>query len=152
SGQFKNAVIRAEVEALEKAGFYVEMSPSGGGLHAIGLYAGGPITKNKSKPREAYVTERYFRMTGQPVLGIPQRAELSDVTGYFLEWHRKYIGEGSAKKAASVATQLRGPCELVSDDVPLVDELKQGPTFAKLWAGYWDLVVDESQQPGYPSE
>lgn len=58
-----------EIQALVNAGAYVDRSPSGTGVHAIGKYSGPPIGAKRGS-REIYSHGRYFTMTGAAVPGV----------------------------------------------------------------------------------
>lgn len=140
-GRFLDSTIEDEVRALA-VGAYCERSVSGTGAHIIGRYSGEPLKgKNPANEiREAYVTARYFTVTGRPVQGIPSAATLEDTTAQFLAWRAEHFEEDD-KTATTAASQttMRGACSL--DDLTsaerdaIVTGRTHDPRFDGLWRG-----------------
>lgn len=140
-GRFLDSTIEDEVRALA-VGAYCERSVSGTGAHIIGRYSGEPLKgKNPANEiREAYVTARYFTVTGRPVPGIPSAATLADTTAQFLAWRAAHFEEDD-KTATTAASQttMAGACSL--DDLTsaerdaIVTGRTHDPRFDGLWRG-----------------
>lgn len=58
-------------EMIELLDSYTEKSPSGYGIHIIGLYTGKNKQGQRKDKYEMYFTDRYFTMTGQTLLDRP---------------------------------------------------------------------------------
>ncbi len=140
-GRFLDSTIEDEVRALA-VGAYCERSVSGTGVHVIGLYRGEPLRgKNPADEiREAYVTARYFTVTGRPVPGIPSATTLEDTTAQFLAWRAKHFTpDDKTTTTAASQTTMAGACSL-DDLIPaerdaIVTGRTHDPRFDALWRG-----------------
>jgi len=117
----------ADIEALAT---YAELSPSKVGVHAIArgeLPPGG----RKRGDRECYDRGRYFTFTG--VLASPHGIE--DRQAELAAWHAKTFPPDQPRGKERAAPPGR-PLDIT--DADLVEKIRgsrQGPKFARLWAG-----------------
>lgn len=134
-----NEIAAAILEKLPQT--YIEISPSGTGLHIFirgRLPPGG--NKNSQHGVEMYASRRYFTMTGnQYSKSVDLIAENDGALEYI---HRQFIVSGRklGKQSAS------HPGRPLSDEelLELARSSKDGESFRKLWGGEW--------QGRYPSQ
>ncbi|WP_027133430.1 hypothetical protein [Geminicoccus roseus] len=141
---------------LDRLATYTEVSPSGTGVKAYGIYQGKPPVSGKEItladepiPEGAgghghetpeiglYCTKRFFALTGLPLAGTP--LELRDVTAPVDELvaameakKRTNRKEGRKTRAAGAFSDR---AEIFASDLPqrVTDLLKTEPEFARAW-------------------
>lgn len=131
------------IEILSTVDGYVEISPSGTGVHII-LKGELPGTRNRSGDIEMYETGRYFTITGQLPEAHDGCDELPTDQAALDEVYTNHIGDdeadesGTAYQADHSDGVDRG--ELPESDQALLERAKQaenGRKFARLWGGQW---------------
>ena len=114
---------------------YIEISPSGTGLHIFlrGVLPGGG-NKNSATGVELYDNARYFTITGKKYQGaVDIIAE--DNSGALEYIHQKYIAVGRKTRKSSTKSM---PGTLADDDIlRLAQASKDGANFDALWRGDW---------------
>lgn len=116
------------------AGCYVELSPSGRGLHIIieGKLPGGGRNSQKLG-LEVYDRLRFVTVTGEY---FGERSTVKPMQGA-LDW---LLAEFWPEAPAAPKTAPAPPASLIGDDAVLVERIlssKQGGKFQKLWLGEW---------------
>ena len=116
---------------------YIEISPSGTGLHIFlrGEMPGGG-SRNAKTGVEMYSHARYFTMTGKRYGDCPVVVADGDDA---LAWiHAQFIA--AAKKAPEKARKKKQAGQLLGDDEILekARSAKNGAAFAALWDGRWE--------------
>jgi hypothetical protein len=115
---------------------YVEISPSGTGLHIFlrgAMPAGG--SKNSKSGVEMYAHARYFTMTGKRFHDAP--LEIAEDNGALAWIHATYVAMPKPEPKAKKRKQSNGP--LADDEViEKAHSAKNGAAFSKLWDGRWE--------------
>ncbi|MDR0532158.1 MAG: DNA primase [Oscillospiraceae bacterium] len=114
---------------------YIEISPSGTGLHIFlkgTLPPGG--NRNSKNGVEMYAASRYFTMTGNKYQGVVDNIAVDDGALEYI--HSKYVAQSRKTKAKSTNYQ---PGLFLSDNdvVLLAQQSKDGAAFDALWRGDW---------------
>ena len=131
-----NDVAAAIVEKMPPT--YMEISPSGTGLHIFlrgAMPAGG--MKNSKTGVEMYSHARYFTMTGRRYGDCPVAVATDDAT---LAWiHENYVATAK-KEPAKPAVRKKKQAGPLSDDeiVEKARSAKNGEKFTALWEGRWE--------------
>jgi len=111
---------------------YIEVSPSGTGLH-IFLRGKLPTGGNRKASVEMYSTGRYFTMTGQRFESCSDLIASGDDAIKYI--HDKYVrGQRKTKRQSSC-----NPLEPLSDTdlLNLAEKSKDGAAFSELFKGNW---------------
>jgi len=118
---------------------YMEISPSGTGLH---IFLRGEMPGNGSKNSksgvEMYAHSRYFTMTGTCYGDCPVVVAADDGA---LAWiHETYIAPPKKEPAKPAPRKKRQAGEPLTDDEILekAQSAKNGAAFAALWGGRWE--------------
>ena len=114
---------------------YIEISPSGTGLHIFlkgALPPGG--NRNSTHGVEIYSHARYFTMTGKKYQGAVDF--IAEDNGGALEYiHQKYIAAGKKTRKSNTNSM---PGTLADDEIlRLAQASKDGSNFDALWRGDW---------------
>ena len=126
---------------------YIEISPSGTGLH-IFLKGKVPAGGNRSSKTgvEMYAQSRYFTMTG-----ITHEKSVDSIAGdngavdYI---HRKYVANQRKTKTQSSSNQTM--VSLPDDDLlKLAQSSKDGEAFSSLWRGEWQGKYKSQSEADY---
>ena len=140
---------------VAKAATYVEISPSGEGLH---LFFRGKIpeggNKNSTTGVEMYAFGRYFTMTGNKLENAPM--DIQKDSGVLAWIHATYIKtpkqekQAPERKAPTERKQKkqRGSAAPLSDEAVLERALAadRDALFAKLWSGSWQEQYDSQSE------
>ena len=140
---------------VAKSATYVEISPSGEGLH---LFFRGKIpeggNKNSTTGVEMYAFGRYFTMTGNKLENAPM--DIQKDSGVLAWIHATYIKpqkqekQAPTKKAPTDRKQKkqRGSAAPLSDEAVLERALAadKDALFAKLWSGSWQEHYDSQSE------
>lgn len=112
---------------------YIEVSPSGTGLH-IFLKGTLPPGGNRKAGVEMYSSGRYFTVTGQKYQGSVDfiGADPGGILDYI---HQKYIV--SERKSKKQSTYQAGAALTDEDLLRLAQSSKDGEDFSALWNGQW---------------
>lgn len=114
---------------------YIEISPSGSGLHIFikgTLPPGG--NKNSRSGVEMYSSGRYFTMTGQKYQGVVDFIGVD--SGGILDFiHQKYVAP--KQKSRKQSTYQMGAMLSDDDIIRLAQGSKDGENFSALWNGQW---------------
>ncbi|MEI6132417.1 MAG: bifunctional DNA primase/polymerase [Bacillota bacterium] len=123
---------------VSKCQTYVEISPSGEGLH---LFFKGvmPEGGNKNTPNgvEMYSTGRYFTMTGKRLEGSCDEVATDDGE---LEWiHKTYIQQSKTNKSTKRKKRSGSRAVALSDEevIEKATSTDNGALFNSLWEGNW---------------
>jgi hypothetical protein len=113
---------------------YVEVSPSGTGLH---IFMRGQIpeggNKNSKTGVEMYAHSRYFTMTGGAYKCAPKIVAGDDGA---LAWiHETYI---KPPRKAAAKKKARGKARAPLDDGEVVEKASASEDFLALWEGRWE--------------
>ena len=130
----------AETIVSRLKGTFIEVSPSGKGLHALLM---GSITithnKNTSFGTELYNNCRYFTMTGNPFRDAPLTILRDDE---ILTWlHDNYIKPQGRKKKEKKKIEKR---PLTDDEI--IERAKETDGFTDLWEGRWKEQFDSQSE------
>jgi len=111
---------------------YIEVSPSGHGLH-IFLKGKLPTGGNRKSGVEMYSTGRYFTMTGQRFEKCSDLIAANDAAIKYI--HEKYVSNQRKTKLQS----SYNPIEPLSDAelLNLAEKSKDGAAFSELFKGNW---------------
>lgn len=118
------------LEIVRELSSWVEISPSGRGVHLIGRGTLPPGRRRRSWI-EVYNSGRYFTVTGHVLPGASLTIlDRSEAIGRF---HAKYLGSETAKTKSTAQTTV-----IDLDDTVLVEKAagaKNGASFRALWSG-----------------
>lgn len=126
---------------------YIEISPSGTGLHIFlrgVLPAGG--NRNSKHGVEMYSSARYFTMTGKRYIHEKSCENVATDNGAIDYIHQKFIAIEKTIKKKSSANQA-----LISDDeiIRLAKKSADGAAFSALWAGQWPDAFPSQSEADY---
>jgi hypothetical protein len=128
-------------ELIEKVDSYVEISPSGTGLHII-LSGVIPGERNRRGDIEMYSELRYFTVTGRPVSSAGTTEGINNCQQALEHIYEKHLGgdEDNEPETEWVDSEYEGPDleGAPEDDQELIERAKQaknGPKFTQLWNG-----------------
>ena len=125
--------LEAEADALPG---YVERSPSGKGVHAIGY--GREIENKKRGGVEMYSTGRYFTFTGQRI-----RGDICDISEHAAALRERHMGGnkqpfGDQGSAPTVVAQVG-----VNSVALQLDRVLSGDTLNELWSALCAIPADD---------
>jgi hypothetical protein len=113
---------------------YIEISPSGQGLHIFlrgALPAGG--NRNAKNGVEVYAKSRYFTMTGKRWKNCADNIAADNGALEYI------LANFIRRKNSTVKKSKAAPATVLSDDslLDLAQKSKDGPQFSSLWQGAW---------------
>jgi hypothetical protein len=125
---------------------YIEISPSGTGLHIFlrgTLPSGG--NRNSKNGVEMYAASRYFTMTGNKYQGSVDNIAADDGALDYI--HSKYVAQ--SRKAKAKSTNQSGGA--LTDDalLKLAQTSKDGTAFEALWRGDWQGEFPSQSEADY---
>jgi primase-polymerase (primpol)-like protein len=131
-----NEVASGVLAELSQISTYIEVSPSGRGLHIFlrgTLPSGG--RKNSETGVEMYSTKRYFTMTGNRWHNCAD--EIAVDNGAIAAIHMNYIKKKKSQKKATTSNNQTIPrgTSCLSDEQLLEKAMATDKTFEPLWEG-----------------
>lgn len=119
---------------------YMELSPSGKGVHIIcrGVLPKGSRRKGKF---EMYESGRFFTVTGENVGGFNA---VSDCTEAIKPLHEKYLGGGRVEPVQRAVQPGELPCS-AAEVLELARKAKNGCKFQSLFAGNFSEYTSQSE-------
>lgn len=102
-----NKITKEVKDLIIHLGSYTEKSPSGQGIHILGLYKGTDMQGKRKGSYEMYFTGRYFTMTGRALQFSDELRDLTPEVEYLKEHYFNQKEEGKEEKRKTIFAPMQ---------------------------------------------